>query len=117
MVAAGCTEAECNYSYGGNGGTTEGCEGISAVGLAQSQYSEVCKGAKQAKGVDCPSRFFGQCNYPAYTGEFGSAGFVEATNDYGAFGGGGYYGGSSYPYGFAGSGGSSFYIEPLKEAL
>lgn len=110
MVAAGGAGAEWRYSFGGNGGTLEGGTGISANNVNEaSQYEEVCKGATQTQGTNCPSRPRGNNNFPAFAGEFGSAGFVESiSGDYGGFGGGGYYGGTSYDASYAGSGGSSF---------
>ena len=52
-------------------------------------------------------------SYVAVSGSFGYAGktepvYVSTGPDNGAYGGGGYYGGTSYQYAFAGSGGSSF---------
>ena len=45
----------------------------------------------------------------ARNGSFGSAGVLDlSVEDWGGSGGGGYYGGSSYPLSFGGSGGSSF---------
>ena len=110
MVAAGGAGAEWTNAYGGNGGTLEGGAGISSTdSKGTSQYEEKCKGATQTNGTECPSRLSGKMTWNSFTGEFGSAGFVEKSNiDYGGFGGGGYYGGTSYAASFAGSGGSSF---------
>ena len=100
MVAAGGGGAEWSGSFGGNGGGLTGGESISYVGH--------CPGATQTNGSECVS--VGQ--YSSKKGEFGSAGKPEpitmSIEDYGGFGGGGYYGGTSYQYAFAGSGGSSF---------
>ena len=110
MVSAGGGGAEWAASIGGNGGGLTGGESISAKSDLGSQvFSDRCPGATQTSGSECIS--FG--SHSAATGEFGSAGKTEpiqynGIEDYGAFGGGGYYGGTSYPYGFAGSGGSSF---------
>ena len=108
MVAAGGGGAEW-ASYGGNGGTLEGGSSISSkIWNVTVPYDEKCKGATQTSGSVCPAYKSGSTNFSPSTGEFGSAGYVENSDDYGGFGGGGYYGGSSYPYSFAGSGGSSF---------
>ena len=122
MVAAGGGGAEWTASIGGNGGTLEGGESISAhTDQGTTTYSEHCPGAKQTSGSECHS-FYRDINYPnqecsAVAGQFGTAikpdpihisSSESSYDDYGAFGGGGYYGGTSYQYSFAGSGGSSF---------
>ena len=102
MVAAGGGAAEWTSSYGGHAGGING---------GQSHYWPVdCDGATQISGSDCDSNSNLGVTYSAVKGTFGSAGFIEPINgdDYGAIGGGGYYGGTSYHYSFAGSGGSSF---------
>ena len=102
MVAAGGGGAEWSTSFAGMGGTLKGGDAYSTVGFE-------CKGPTQTSGTECPdasSLTFRSAK--SYKGTFGSAGFVEETADYGGFGGGGYYGGSSYETTYAGSGGSSF---------
>ena len=101
MVAAGAGGAEW-VSTGGNGGGIEG---------GSSLYSSlICEGAKQTSGSECDPRTAGDQTFLASKGSFGSAGIINpvSTDDYGAIGGGGYYGGTSYTYSFAASGGSSF---------
>ena len=102
MVAAGAGAAEWGNSIGGHGGGIEG--GNSSYRL------QPCAGATQISGSKCDPILHNQVLHTPSTGSFGSAGIIEpvSTNDYGAIGGGGYYGGTSYPYTFAGSGGSSF---------
>ena len=105
MVAAGGGAAEWIISTGGNGG---GLNGSSSL-----YESLICEGATQISGSDCDERNAIYRTFKAAKGSFGSAGFIEplftdGVNDYGAIGGGGYYGGTSYPYAFAASGGSSF---------
>ena len=80
-----------------------------------SKYSShECKGAKQDSGSPCSSLYVNEVGYvDAQEGSFGSAGhpfsaITSTTIDYGGFGGGGYYGGTSYGITFGGSGGSSF---------
>ena len=110
MVAAGGGGAEWTASIGGNGGGLTGGESISAKHASDSEvYEKHCPGATQTSGSECIS--FG--SYSSFRGEFGSAGKTEPFmdqlgEDYGGFGGGGYYGGTSYTYAYAGSGGSSF---------
>ena len=115
MVAAGGGGAEWRYSKGGNGGGIEGGESISGKDHEGKYgvYNETCPGAKQDSGSECPTYTSGIVDFQAATGVFGSAGnpspyYYNDHLDYGGFGGGGYYGGSSYAYTFAGSGGSSF---------
>ena len=107
MVAAGGGSSEWSQSIGGNGGTLNG-------GTSSFDSTYICQGATQTSGSKCspiPS-IYGQM-YPT-SGTFGIAGVVIPISsdsfvlDYGGFGGGGYYGGTSYPYAYAGSGGSSF---------
>ena len=111
MVAAGGGSSEWNNSVGGNGGEIEGVESYSSLKLNGSLMADKpCRGAKQTEGTECPE-YDGQV---PKAGIFGSAGHVTPfksifnEEDYGGFGGGGYYGGTSYPYTYAGSGGSSF---------
>ena len=97
MVAAGGGGAEWGNARGGNGGELIGEPGF---------YRDVeCKGATQISGGEKCQRIE---NYDSYPGIFGSAGYPPSSNDYGGFGGGGYYGGTSYDMAYAGSGGSSF---------
>ena len=104
MVAAGGGGAEWSYAKGGNGGELEGDPSFSTDG--QTYYTEECKGSTQTSGASCPK--YGTYGFPS-SGVFGSAGtFVSLVNDWGGLGGGGYYGGTSYDYSYAGSGGSSF---------
>ena len=107
MVAAGGGSSEWSQSIGGNGGTLNG-------GTSSFDSTYICQGGTQTSGSKCspiPS-IYGQM-YPT-SGTFGIAGVVIPISsdsfvlDYGGFGGGGYYGGTSYPYAYAGSGGSSF---------
>ena len=98
MVAAGGGGAEWGGSIGGNGGGLNGGDSI-GVGL----YDKPCKGASQTGSSSCPEI----SGRKAYPGSFGIAGSFESS-DHGGLGGGGYYGGTSYDYTYAGSGGSSF---------
>ena len=101
MVAAGAGAAEWKESIGGNGGGLKG---------GSSLYDTLeCQGATQTSGSNCSKIQ----NRNAVAGEFGSAGVIhtvifENSNDYGAIGGGGYYGGTSYELEYSASGGSSF---------
>ena len=111
MVAAGGGGAEWWKSIGGNGGGLEGGESISAKSDFFAEiFDERCQGGKQTTGSDCKSLD----GRSAFKGTFGSAGIYEASitengdEDYGGFGGGGYYGGTSYQFAYAGSGGSSY---------
>ena len=114
MVAAGGGGAEWPASIGGNGGGLTGGESISAKDpTGSSVFSAHCPGATQTSGSECPTLTFNNVQSPSVQGEFGSAGKTEpyigyGKEDYGGFGGGGYYGGTSYQLSFAGSGGSSF---------
>ena len=103
MVAAGGGSAEWGNSFGGNGGTIEGGESTSVAGT--------CLGATQTASQECPpGKYPNELDRLAVKGGFGFAGNPEPYNgnDDGAFGGNGYYGGTSYQYSYAGSGGSSF---------
>ena len=110
MVAAGGGSAEWNGSIGGNGGGLQGGESISSNNSRkQTVYEPRCKGGTQIKGSDCQQ--LGK--FVPVTGEFGSGGKTNGVQysgniDYGGFGGGGYYGGTSYTQCLASSGGSSF---------
>ena len=114
MVAAGGGGAEWLASIGGNGGELTGGESTSASDPSKTQvYKEKCQGATQISGSKCSTLTFENIKFSPFTGEFGSAGKTEpydynGNDDYGGFGGGGYYGGTSYQFAFAGSGGSSF---------
>ena len=118
MVAAGGGGAEWSASIGGNGGGLNGGESISAKTRNGTEIQEQrCPGSSQTSGSACdPLKAYieGTPSFNSSIGEFGSAGkttYVKTPNipqDYGGFGGGGYYGGTSYEYSFAGSGGSSF---------
>ena len=120
MVAAGGGGAEWAASIGGNGGEYEGGSSASATSADGTEtHPDLCQGAKQTDGSNCVS-FDGMYGskyyvYNASKGTFGSAGQIEPINgrDYGGFGGGGYYGGTSYQVSYAGNGGSSF-ISGLK---
>ena len=111
MVAAGGGSAEWNNSKGGNGGGLIGGESISAKEPSGNSFFEKpCKGATQTSGSECDPL---SNDWIAVKGEFGSAGKTEGLLnngglDYIGFGGGGYYGGTSYTQCFASSGGSSF---------
>ena len=110
MVAAGGGGAEWSASIGGNGGELIGNSSISAKSNPGTEcYSKVCEGATQTSGKDCDSYQYGDFFYESRTGSFGSAGVLDSDqSDWGGSGGGGYYGGTSYHFAFAGSGGSSF---------
>ena len=110
MVSAGGGSAEWTGSRGGNGGQLEGDESLAAKNVSgQEFFKDPCKGATQISGSDCVPLFSQDINWIAVKGEFGKAGRPKDSHgDFGAFGGGGYYGGTSYMYSFAGSGGSSF---------
>ena len=118
MVAAGGGGAEWPGSIGGNGGGLHGGESISSISYEQPViYKKPCPGATQTSGSDCPplqaQHLPGEYFTPGI-GEFGSGGkpvpYQYSLGDFyhGGYGGGGYYGGTSYPYSFAGSGGSSY---------
>jgi len=105
MVAAGGGGVEWSNAQGGNGGELEGGKSTS-TDIYGNAYPEKCNGATQTNGSACPK--YGYHGYPT-PGTFGAAGaFTTLRNDYGGLGGGGYYGGTSYDYAYAGSGGSSF---------
>ena len=114
MVAAGGGSSEWVYSIGGDGGDIEGGESTSAkFAERNSTFEDKCPGANQTNGSICPNytaEYVNNTIFSAVPGTFGSAVLPTPYNgsDYGGFGGGGYYGGTSYPYAFAGSGGSSF---------
>ena len=106
MVSGGGGGAEWGSSYGGHGGGIEG-------GTSISNNFQLCKGGTQTSGSQCDSIQMNLThNQVPITGTFGSGGKTILQNptalDYGGFGGGGYYGGTSYPWAYAGSGGSSF---------
>ena len=113
MVAAGGGGAEWQLSIGGNGGGLNGTQSISAKS-STAIYDDPCPGATQRSGSKCSSLEYSNPSIlPASEGSFGSAGQTEPIqnkngDDYGAFGGGGYYGGTSYQLIGSGSGGSSF---------
>ena len=105
MVAAGGGGVEWSKAIGGNGGELEGGESTS-FNVNGSVIDEKCKGGTQTSGSNCSKN--GIHGNP-YAGKFGEAGsFQSKLNDWGGLGGGGYYGGTSYDYAYAGSGGSSF---------
>ena len=110
MVSAGGGGTEWSASIGGNGGGLIGGESISAKNYLGSEvYEDHCPGATQTSGSKCPEFDHSNSEIHAFKGEFGSGGLANPINgDFCAFGGGGYYGGTSYEYSFAGSGGSSF---------
>ena len=97
MVAAGGGGAEWGNSLGGNGGEL--------VGDSSFYKKTECKGATQISGGEKCEAIDDHDSFP---GTFGSAGFPPESNDFGGLGGGGYYGGTSYDWAYAGSGGSSF---------
>ena len=117
MVAAGGGGSEWLYSVGGNGGDLEGGSSISAISATSDiVYEDECRGANQTSGSICPNYTYSDFDITGEStpGTFGSAGipkpytYQDGSIDYGGIGGGGYYGGTSYSYAFAGSGGSSF---------
>ena len=114
MVAAGGGGAEWNASIGGNGGDLLGGESFSAISRDSNEVQdEPCPGATQTSGSQCDTIYYADGQYPAVAGHFGYSVLPDPLNnsgvaDYGGLGGGGYYGGTSYKYSFAGSGGSSF---------
>ena len=82
-------------------------ESISAIETyGSATYPQHCPGATQTSGSICVSIGSGVPK----SGEFGKAGNPQTLGitDDGGFGGGGYYGGTSYSYSYGGSGGSSF---------
>ena len=119
MVAAGGGSVEWRNSVGGNGGTIEGGQSLLALGdqIDSPLNSEPCLGANQTTSQECPSItipgsivdgvVYEERTHYATPGGFGYAGNPSG-NDIGGFGGNGYYGGTSYQFAFAGSGGSSF---------
>ena len=103
MVAAGGASAERIESIGGNGG-----------GLIGGEYTfnnkKKCTGATQtgSSAANCESLSLdGITKFPE-AGGFGYAKSADEGADIGGYGGSGYYGGLSFEYAFAGSGGSSF---------
>ena len=119
MVAAGGGGAEWAASIGGNGGGLIGGESTSADSSTGSGvFEDRCQGATQTNSSNCVTfeifvnDVFTPCS--AVPGQFGSSTIPDPiihsgdVSDWGGFGGGGYYGGTSYQYTFAGSGGSSF---------
>ena len=112
MVAGGGGGCEFHASVGGNAGGINGGQSLSGTSnIGDTTFKEPCPGAKQTSGAQCPSYTINQKTYKPTPGEFGAS--LDPTSsltikDYGGIGGGGYYGGTSYPYAFAGSGGSSF---------
>ena len=110
MVSAGGGGSEWSSSIGGHGGGLTGGESTSAQTPTGSSVFSKCPGATQTHGSDCSTLTLDK-HYLAVRGEFGYCGFVyngQTNRDYGGFGGGGYYAGTSYQYAFGGSGGSSF---------
>ena len=122
MVAAGGGGSEWAYSVGGNGGGLEGGPSVSAKDpTSNNTFDEKCEGAKQTEGSNCTNFYFDLADGTNHinvtggsaAGSFGIAGSPPYPDgiqgfDYGGFGGGGYYGGTSFGYAYAGSGGSSF---------
>ena len=119
MVAGGGGGAEWAGSVGGNGGGLVGGSSISGKDPKNEEvHDEECPGGNQTDGSEC-TPFYYEGGYHTFgnatKGTFGSAGNPKpyiANNsafvDYGGFGGGGYYGGTSYSIAFSGSGGSSY---------
>ena len=100
MVAAGGGGAEGSSNKGGHGGTITG--GTSYYFESENKQ---CSGATQTGSSPCENP---TDNHKSYTGSFGSGGqTVPFNGDYGGFGGGGYYGGTSFDWAYGGSGGSS----------
>ena len=113
MVAGGGGGSEWKASIGGNGGGIVGGESISGkTDIGDETHPDKCEGAHQDSGSECKNYTDKYANTYFITGHFGTAGFPPQKFDdpalYGGFGGGGYYGGTSYTYAYAGSGGSSF---------
>ena len=107
MVAGGGGGTEWAASRGGHGGGINGGESHSGENMVATEATITCPGAQQTSGSQCPS--IG--DYTPISGEFGQSidpRSVTSFTDPGGMGGGGYYGGTSYPLAFAGSGGSSF---------
>ena len=105
MVAGAGGGAEWEGSIGGNGGGLVG--GNSSYHDTDTTF--ICEGATQNSSNVC----YPISDYIPVHGSFGKAGAVPNisfgdSDVIGGTGGGGYYGGTSYPYSFAGSGGSSF---------
>ena len=92
MVAAGSGNYEHLAGTGMNAG--------GLVGEDASSYYGIAKGGNQTSG--------GITEYVFYKGSFGLAGSTTSTKDWGAIGGGGYYGGTSINSAGASAGGSSF---------
>ena len=105
MVAAGGGGAEWYDPIGGNGGGLNGGTSFSPLEYFSDTelFDNQCEGATQTSGTSCPDI----STHHAFPGSFGFAGYFQS-NDHGGMGGGGYYGGTSYDYAYAGSGGSSF---------
>ena len=110
MVSAGGGGVEWFHSIGGNGGGLKGGSSHPTKSTYSTEFYDPCDGATQNSGSQCL-----KCeDFDAVPGTFGSAGvpdaiiFSNGALDYGGFGGGGYYGGTSYEYSYAGSGGSSY---------
>ena len=110
MVAAGGGGAEWSATHGGDGDELEGGSAIQAKNATGKEtFENECKGANQTSGSNCEILYHGYISQVAYPGSFGSAGSPQPqTKDYGGYGGGGYYGGTSYGHAWGGSGGSSF---------
>ena len=109
MVAAGGGSAEWKNSIGGNGGTIEGVPSYSATYIYENSsiFDTPCPGATQTESQQCDPLTVDSVTYTPVSGGFDYAGNPKS-DDEGGFGGNGYYGGTSYPFAFAGSGGSSF---------
>ena len=109
MVAAGGGSAEWEKSIGGNGGTIEGGTAFSDYGTSTDPgFDHTCLGANQTSSRECSTIINGNRVHTPTKGEFGYAWLEDLEADTGGFGGSGYYGGTSYPWAYAGSGGSSF---------
>ena len=119
MVAAGGGSSEWAFSIGGDGGNIVGGESTSANNTLENiTFEDKCSGATQTHGSICPNYNISinstDATISPTPGTFGIAGiptpynYTSGWKDYGGIGGGGYYGGTSYGYAFAGSGGSSF---------
>ena len=113
MVSAGGGGSEWPHSIGGDGGGLIG--GESYIGtrwdMNGTTYNETCPGATQTSGSQCPQ-------FSSIIPKIGYFGYGlahdeiedkrENGTDYGGWGGGGYYVGTSYLWAGGGSGGSSF---------
>ena len=101
MVAAGAGNIEWFKGYGSNAGALIAEDGITDHDNGESILYFVAKGPNQTGGGKGDGAQFEK-------GNFGIAGYRLKTTDWGATGGGGYYGGTSINGAGVSSGGSSF---------